>query len=180
MSRDLLHRQEVIRELCPGKTFADVGGLFGTVNEMVTVAMLAGAREATMIDFQPAKNWQWPLFHERCRELGVSGYHSVVGDICNDRLVDDVGRFDVTHCSGVAGDLIVARPGDEVLDDGVAGNHHVAGQAHDVRDPLRTQVDPLDYAVLGPEVTTIIKRLCLAGGHARSIYLDCTFCANMA
>ena len=101
VSRDLLHRQEVIRELCVGKTFADVGGLFGTVNEMVTVAMLAGAREATMIDFQPAGNWQWPLFHERCRELGVSGYHSVVGDICNDRLVDDVGRFDVTHCSGV-------------------------------------------------------------------------------
>ena len=101
VSRDLVHRQDVIRELIPGKTFADVGGLFGTVNEMVTVAMLAGAREATMIDFQPAKNWQWPLFHERCGELGVSGYHTVVGDICNDRLVDDVGRFDVTHCSGV-------------------------------------------------------------------------------
>ena len=29
-------------------------------------------------------------------------------------------------------------------------------------------------------VRAIRACLCLAGGHARSIYLDCTFCANMA
>ena len=84
-----------------GKTFAEIGGLWGTVNETVSIAMRSGACEATMIDIVEFGDPQWTRFHERCRELGVTGYHSAVGDICNDRLADDVGRFDITHCAGV-------------------------------------------------------------------------------
>lgn len=94
-------RRAVIGELAPGKTFVDVGGLWGTVGETVSIAVLAGAREATMIDIPESGSPPWARFHERCRELGVSGYHSVVENICNDRLADDVGGFDITHCSGV-------------------------------------------------------------------------------
>ena len=63
--------------------------------------MRHGAREATMVDVLPPEDKWWTRFHERCRELGVSGYRSVVGDICNDRLAHRIGRFDITHCSGV-------------------------------------------------------------------------------
>ena len=94
-------RRRLIGELVVDKTFAEVGGLWGTVNETVSVAMQAGAREATMIDFQAAGNPLWVRFHERCRELGLSGYHTVVGNICDARLADDVGQFDVVHCAGV-------------------------------------------------------------------------------
>ena len=94
-------RQRVIGELVAGKTFAEVGGLWGTVNETVSVAMRSGAREATMIDLVESGDTLWARFDERCRELGVTGYHSVVGDICNDHLADDVGRFDITYCAGV-------------------------------------------------------------------------------
>ena len=90
-----------IRELVPDKTFADIGGLWGTVNETVSVALRHGAREATMVDVLPQDDKWWTRFHERCDELGVSGYRSVVGDICNNRLAHRIGRFDVTHCSGV-------------------------------------------------------------------------------
>jgi len=94
-------RHRLVGELVVGKTFAEIGGLWGTVNETVSIAMRSGACEATMIDIVEFGDPQWTRFHERCRELGVTGYHSAVGDICNDRLADDVGRFDITHCAGV-------------------------------------------------------------------------------
>ena len=90
-----------IADLVENRTFADVGGLWNTVNETVSVAMLAGASQATMIDQLPLGGKWWKLFHERCEALGVSGYRSVQGDITNDRIADEIGRFDVTHCSGV-------------------------------------------------------------------------------
>lgn len=93
--------KDAIRALVAGKTFADVGGLWGTSNEKATTALLAGAREATMIDIQPAGNRLWQAFDERCRERGVSGCQSVVGDLGSDRFAADVGQFDITHCSGV-------------------------------------------------------------------------------
>ena len=96
-----LQKHRWIAELVAGKTFADVGGLWGTVNETVSIALQHGAREATMIDMQPSGSRWWTAFHERCSELGVAGYHTVVGDICNDRIADTIGPFDVTHCSGV-------------------------------------------------------------------------------
>ena len=90
-----------IAELVANRTFADVGGLWNTVNETVSVAMLNGASEATMIDVMPSGHNGWKLFHERCESLGVSGYRSVQGDITSDRIADEAGSFDVTHCSGV-------------------------------------------------------------------------------
>ena len=96
-----LEKHRWIAELDPDRTFADVGGLGGTVNETVSLALRHGAREATMIDQQAPGSEAWTRFHARCRELRVAGYRSVGGDICNDRLADEIGAFDVTHCSGV-------------------------------------------------------------------------------
>ena len=96
-----LEKHRWIAELAPNKTFADIGGLWGTVNETVSIAMRHGAREATMVDIQPLHTKWWKAFHERCEELGISGYRSVVGDICNDRIADEIGCFDITHCSGI-------------------------------------------------------------------------------
>ena len=96
-----LEKHRWIAELVSTRSFADIGGLWGTVNETVSIAMRYGAREATMVDIQPAGNRWWTSFHRRCADLGVSGYRSVVGDICDDRFVDELGRFDITHCSGI-------------------------------------------------------------------------------
>jgi len=41
---------EWIKQYVQGKTFVDVGRLWGTVNEKVSVAAKAGARETSMID----------------------------------------------------------------------------------------------------------------------------------
>ena len=97
--RDINWRRE-LGGLVAGKTFAEVGGLWNTVNERVSLALAAGCREATMIDIQPLGNTLWTRFHDRCREFGVSGYRSVCGDICDDRIAAE-GPFDVVHCAGV-------------------------------------------------------------------------------
>ena len=92
---------EIIAALAPGRSFADLGGLWGTVNERITPAMRAGASTATMIDEQPAGNYLWQAFDEHCAKQGVSGYASVEGNLDDPGLPDRLGRFDVLHCSGV-------------------------------------------------------------------------------
>lgn len=94
-------RDAWIRQHAPGLTFADVGGLWGTVNEKVSVAELAGAAATTMIDVQPLGSKWWQLFHERCLSLGVAGYASVEADICRPGAARKLGRFDLVHCSGI-------------------------------------------------------------------------------
>jgi 2-polyprenyl-3-methyl-5-hydroxy-6-metoxy-1,4-benzoquinol methylase len=84
-----------------GKTFADVGGLWGTVNEKVTVALGAGAKKATMIDIAPLDKKLWDDFRVHCREKGVSNYQCIQADATDGSLKDLVGAFDMVHCSGV-------------------------------------------------------------------------------
>jgi SAM-dependent methyltransferase len=93
--------QELIAALVPGRSFADLGGLWGTVNERITPAVLAGAASATMIDEQPAGNYLWQAFDEHCAKLNVSGYASIEGNLDDPDLPRRVGQFDVLHCSGV-------------------------------------------------------------------------------
>ena len=44
-----LEKHRWIAELVPNRTFADIGGLGGTVNETVSLALRHGARKAMMI-----------------------------------------------------------------------------------------------------------------------------------
>lgn len=84
-----------------GRSFADVGGLWGTLNERVSVAMLAGSGRSAMVDMQPLGHELWTAFYERCEGLGVSGYESLNADAMDSHLPEQVGTFDVVHCSGV-------------------------------------------------------------------------------
>lgn len=89
--------QNIVKE----RTFADVGGLWGTTNEMITVAIKAGCREATMIDIQPLGNSLWKKFDAHCQSLGVSDYRCLEADATAQSFADRVGFYDVVHCSGV-------------------------------------------------------------------------------
>jgi len=84
-----------------GKTFADVGGLWGTVNEKVTVALKAGAAEAAMIDYKALDHEEWKKFADRCAQESVSGYRCLQGDLNDPDLAAKVGTYDVVYCSGI-------------------------------------------------------------------------------
>jgi SAM-dependent methyltransferase len=93
-------RDEFIARVVRGRSFADVGGLWGTVNEKVSVAHAAGASALAMIDISERGD-RWTAFEARCRQLGVPDVRTVQGDV--QELVEAVPDlvFDVVHCSGV-------------------------------------------------------------------------------
>ena len=94
-------RDRFLSGVVSGRSFADVGGLWGTVGERVSVAHRLGARSLTMIDMQPAGGPLWVAFAGRMRELGVPEVECVSSNVI--RLADapDPPLFDVVHCSGV-------------------------------------------------------------------------------
>jgi len=94
-------RDAYIKQVVQSKSFVDVGGLWGTVNEKVSVAHAHGARRLTMIDILPAEHALWHLFEDRRRALGLPEVHCISSNIVD--LVDTVRcpQFDVVHCSGV-------------------------------------------------------------------------------
>lgn len=96
-------RNQFIAEVVADQTFADVGGLWGVVNEKVSVAWRHRARDLTMIDVTPDTPdpaGLWYKFRERMTKLNVDRYTCLSKDICDPTLAQQAS-FDVVHCSGV-------------------------------------------------------------------------------
>jgi hypothetical protein len=92
-------RQQWIPQAVAGKSFIEVGGLWGVVNEQVTIAHAAGATSLTQIDRAGEDLWQ--SFRERCTAAQVPDCKCIVGDINNRRLTAALEPADVVHCAGV-------------------------------------------------------------------------------
>lgn len=93
--------QSWIARVAKGKTFADVGGLWGTLNEKVTVAAKAGALSTAMIDITYVGHDLWQKFDDRCAAHGVRCGKNIQGDVNDSSFPEKVGVYDVVHCAGV-------------------------------------------------------------------------------
>ena len=94
-------RDHYIGKVVGGRSFAEVGGLWGTVNEKVSVAHGLGATELGMFDLAaPGHHW-WMKFEERQAALGLPEVRCVSGDIMRLTEQPDHRRYEVVHCSGV-------------------------------------------------------------------------------
>jgi SAM-dependent methyltransferase len=94
-------RDEFLSQVVHGKSFADVGGLWGTVNEKVSVAQQHGATALTMIDVLPSTDEEWRLFEVRRRDLGLPPVNCISADVVSLVESNSCPQFDVVHCSGV-------------------------------------------------------------------------------
>ena len=94
-------RDRYIGRVVNGKSFADVGGLWGTVNEKVSVAHKCGANALTMIDVSPPAHDLWRLFDERRQAVGMPEVQCISADVLTIANTLPVVQFDVVHCSGV-------------------------------------------------------------------------------
>lgn len=94
-------RDEFIKKVVKGKTFADLGGLWGTVNEKISVAHRYGATALTMIDRITKEEDDWRLFDEHRQKLGVPEVECISKDILSLADAPGYGRYDVVHCAGV-------------------------------------------------------------------------------
>ncbi|MBO0729442.1 MAG: hypothetical protein J2P57_09300 [Acidimicrobiaceae bacterium] len=100
-SSQTLHTRKLIREHAAGRTYVDIGGLWGTKGETITVAIESGASHATMADIQPLGNRWWKAFEEHCEAKGISGYSEKQVDICAPGAPAELGTYDFVHCAGV-------------------------------------------------------------------------------
>jgi hypothetical protein len=99
-----LIREEWVSAAAAGKSFAEVGGLWGTTNEQVTVAARAGATATTMIDVASSNSGGhdlWGLFRDRAASFGVTNTTCLEGSIDDADTIKRAGQFDVVSCSGV-------------------------------------------------------------------------------
>lgn len=94
-------RDHFVGRVAKGRSFADVGGLYGTVSEKVSVAHGHGATELTMIDIVPEGNELWQAFSGRMQQLGISEYETISDSILDLAESPDHPRYDVVHCTGV-------------------------------------------------------------------------------
>lgn len=95
------NREAYIQRFVKGRSFIDVGGLWGLVNEKATVAHDFGAISLAMMDiWKPEDDW-WTKFRDRCAERGIARVDEIYGSIDNTELLKKIGRFDVVHSSGV-------------------------------------------------------------------------------
>src|ERR1043166_7665281 len=94
-------RDVYIARVVPGKTFAEVGGLWGTVHEKISVAHGRGATALTMVDITPESGELWTKFRTRMAEMAIGEVRCLSRDICHLTSRDVLEPFDVVHCSGV-------------------------------------------------------------------------------
>ncbi|MEX1130359.1 MAG: DUF1698 domain-containing protein [Vicinamibacterales bacterium] len=87
---------EYIRRHAPGKSFADIGCLWGVNGEYAFLAEEAGATRVVGVDvFGPT-----PEFEEKKRARG-SSVEFILGDISSVETLRRIGQVDVVFCAGV-------------------------------------------------------------------------------
>jgi hypothetical protein len=97
----MTNKPALVSQYVPGKSFIDIGGLWGTKGEMVTHALASGASRATMCDAMAEDSEWWAKFDEHAREKGVSNYKKFVQDITRYDAPKRIGSYDFVHCTGV-------------------------------------------------------------------------------
>lgn len=87
---------ELISELAPGRSFVDVGCMWGVDGEYAFLAEEAGATRVVGVDvFGPT-----PEFVAK-RQARGSGVEFVLGDVSDPSTLERVGEVDVVFCAGV-------------------------------------------------------------------------------
>jgi hypothetical protein len=90
-----------ITSLAPGKSFADIGGLWGLINEKASVAMRAGASSVTMIDIAPQDHELWSEFENHLNKNGLPTCERLSYDATSEIFANSGRMYDVIHCSGI-------------------------------------------------------------------------------
>jgi 2-polyprenyl-3-methyl-5-hydroxy-6-metoxy-1,4-benzoquinol methylase len=89
-------REVLVRRYAPGKTFADVGCMWGVDGAIAFAAEDAGATDVVAVDVMPASD---AFEAERARR--GSRMRFIQGDLHDSAIMARVGQHDVVWCSGV-------------------------------------------------------------------------------
>lgn len=92
-------QDQAIAKVVSGKTFVDIGALWGTANEKASVAWAHGATGVSVIDILPLNDPLWKAFDEHLAGLGSPAAAHISRNL--DDVTDDDPKYDVVHTSGV-------------------------------------------------------------------------------
>jgi SAM-dependent methyltransferase len=90
------NRWRLVRELAPGKSFLDLGGMYGVAGEIAFRAEQSGATRVVLFDGMDASD----EFAEKHRANG-SNVQFIQGDLHDHGAVAALGQFDIVWCTGV-------------------------------------------------------------------------------
>jgi hypothetical protein len=90
-------RDRMVQEVARGRSFVDIGGLYGIVRERASVAHAAGAAHVTLMDMEAPDCPWWAEMDAHLRAQGVSDFTLLPRDIHDYKGP----RFDVVFSSGV-------------------------------------------------------------------------------
>jgi hypothetical protein len=91
-----------IEETVSGKTFCDIGGIgMNSQNERISIAVRAGADNATMIDYRRFGFPEWVTFERLMAEKDID-YTAIDNANLEDKeFPSKVGQYDVVHSTGI-------------------------------------------------------------------------------
>jgi SAM-dependent methyltransferase len=89
-------REELVRRLAAGRSFADIGCMWGVDGAVAFLAEESGATAVTAVDLMPASE---RFEAERARR--GSKVRFIQGDLHDEATIGAVGRHDLVWCSGV-------------------------------------------------------------------------------
>ena len=89
-------REEFVRRFAPGRSFADIGAMWGVDGAIAFLAEECGAAPVTAVDLMPPTDG-----YVRDHERRSSRVRFVQGDLHDPSVVDGVGPHQVVWCSGV-------------------------------------------------------------------------------
>lgn len=93
---------EWMSRIVPGKTFTDIGGLWGTIGERVSMAAKHNPASLTMIDTTPDESL-WDAFRKRLKDKGIDEktVRQIRADVEAPGFAQKAGKYDVVYCSGL-------------------------------------------------------------------------------
>jgi hypothetical protein len=90
------YREELIKRYAPGRTFVDVGGMWGIHADLAFLAEESGAAAVTVVDMMPISE------EYRARHAESSSrVRYVQGDLHDPRVLEEVGKHEIVFCAGV-------------------------------------------------------------------------------
>jgi SAM-dependent methyltransferase len=89
-------REELVRRFAAGRSFADIGCMWGVDGAIAFLAEETGATSVTAVDLMPASR---RFETERARRGSTVRF--IQGDVHDEKVIGVIGRHDLVWCSGV-------------------------------------------------------------------------------
>src|SRR5690349_5929276 len=91
----------VFEKYVPGTDYLDVGPLFGTVNETLSVASRYSPRSLSAADIDPLHADSWAALRSHLASKQVEGVKEFSVSIDDPNIVEKTGKFDFVYSAGI-------------------------------------------------------------------------------